>query len=904
MEQNIQLKGIANTPSDHEASDGELGTCLNLVPEDGALKPVYKASDQIGQMYSDCRVRFVHKATHDDEIHKHYICYSDSNGWLYFEDYFATWYPIEIDSSIAINSVTAIGNILCFVGKNTIVYAIWNNIVYKTIDRNIAYKINTIITGYATDNIVTELGDEFWSIFRKTTRSDTQSESNWGIIGTTATGTTRAFAAVDAIANKNLTDNGDDGFKYIVLGVAAVKLFDGNYTSISNIFTLCPERIDNEIIYNADKQGDKSKYVGNKVYTYAAYVGIDINKDLFDLGIVDSVDIYLTQGETFLKLDIPYLAMDMEGSTSLGTRRGKIQLSYLSDDELYQKIESSVFYKSVSYRKDHIGKRISLKRPLGTEESLSLADLRRSRFGGTVAYSYNNRLHVGNLALSDIDLISYFDEHNHFVHTNIVSIRTSTDEVLGDLLDLPIDNGLYTKNSDICEAIIAVETKDNDKRYYHGKMQYPIPPILTIPINGAFRANMYIHHGSLYWKKEISLYQSDNWGCSIFCSNNEKGKPSYSQTHDVREEERTGNKYYKVKEVNNTWQSITEDEWNKQLGNCSNQTSVLKNYPSLIRVSEAENPLVFPAANSVQVGSSQVRALAANTHAISEGQFGTAPLYAFTDEGVWALITSGQGTYEARQPVNRDVVTNPNGIISTDDAVLYPTKRGIMLIQGSTAQCITDTLRGKPFQFTELFNKEFAKKVLKVSDIPEESVTYLDFDEFLENADMAFDYKDNRLILYNNKVSYAYVFSMKSQMWGAMECDYKYNINVYPDAYVVDKDNFIKDIHNDNPTEDTRYIVCTRPLTLGQPEQFKTMLTTIVRGYFRNRPGKCGIVLYGSNDLFNWFPIASSINQYLRGMAGSPYKYFRVAITGSLAVDESISNFTTDFINRWGNKLR
>lgn len=95
------------------------------------------------------------------------------------------------------------------------------------------------------------------------------------------------------------------------------------------------------------------------------------------------------------------------------------------------------------------------------------------------------------------------------------------------------------------------------------------------------------------------------------------------------------------------------------------------------------------------------------------------------------------------------------------------------------------------------------------------------------------------------------------------------------------------------------------PLTLGQENIHKTMFKSIIRGYFRNAAkGKVGMVLYGSNDLFNWFYIHSSVNQLLAGMAGSPYKYFRFAVMGSLSYDESIHSVGTEFVARLQNKLR
>ena len=83
------------------------------------------------------------------------------------------------------------------------------------------------------------------------------------------------------------------------------------------------------------------------------------------------------------------------------------------------------------------------------------------------------------------------------------------------------------------------------------------------------------------------------------------------------------------------------------------------------------------------------------------------------------------------------------------------------------------------------------------------------------------------------------------------------------------------------------------------------MFDCITRGYFSSiQAGKCGAVLFGSNDLVNWYYVGSSVNMYLRNLVGSPYKYFRLALMGSLAPKESISELSTDFQSRLQNKLR
>ena len=348
---------------------------------------------------------------------------------------------------------------------------------------------------------------------------------------------------------------------------------------------------------------------------------------------------------------------------------------------------------------------------------------------------------------------------------------------------------------------------------------------------------------------------------------------------------------------------ITKEEYDAALSKCRDENQITHS-PSLIKVSEAENPLVFPASNSVQVGSSVIKAMAANTRPITEGQFGDAPLYVFTDEGTWMLMLSAEGKYQARQPVNRDVCSNPKGILQIDDAVLFPTERGIMMQTGSTSKLITDVLDGTVFDYTQLYKEEYSKKILAVGDIPEDAIKYVPFRQFMQGADMVYDYYDGRIIVFNPSYRYAYVYSLKSGMWGTMESDIKKRINIYPEAYAINGHNQIVDFYQSQPTDAVRYFLCTRPMAISGAEVYKTMFSCIARGYFRNEIGKCGMALYGSNDLFRWFPISTSVNKYLRGMCGSPYKYFRLALIGSLLPEERLNGLSADFQERWQNKLR
>ncbi|MDD3780847.1 MAG: hypothetical protein PHX26_12455, partial [Proteiniphilum sp.] len=113
---------------------------------------------------------------------------------------------------------------------------------------------------------------------------------------------------------------------------------------------------------------------------------------------------------------------------------------------------------------------------------------------------------------------------------------------------------------------------------------------------------------------------------------------------------------------------------------------------STIFVSVHQNPFVFPASSRITLPVGRVLSVASNTEAISQGQFGQFPLYAFTDDGIWALEINSEGKYLTRQPVSRDVVINPN-IMQMDTALAFVTGKGVSLLSGANLEAISEIIR-------------------------------------------------------------------------------------------------------------------------------------------------------------------------------------------------------------------
>lgn len=910
--QEVIFKGLTNSPSDYDCQDGELATCLNLINEDGALHPIHQpvvAEPNITLPNDSCSIRYVHNVTHENKNHSHYIvnCTNSSPYSWYWTEKGGDGTPHELNlGDFKVNSVTAIGNIICFVGDKNILYAFWNKDSYNIFNKNaFNYTFSVTNTSGVEVDAIAQLGDDFQGCFW-TSSFGSQDYDNLIFEGTKPNGTKTIWNAIDSMINKAMSENGNTYFKYLVFGVVALRLYDGTYSNISNLFVLCPkESLNNSFYYNADKETIKNteyyKFVRASGYIHRHRINVQLDLTGIE-DFVQGVDVFLTKGTDFLYLDKGYDATSTETVNNLKKRKGTITFERLKKSSLYREFDNLTFYHSVYITKEDLGKDIDLLNVQGTEESLSLADMGRTSIGSSCAIAYNNRLHLANIQnyINDIfspNPIYKFELNSSGTSFPVEKINT----ILGNYMDVPLtDEGWYDlekQSSDTAEVIAIID----NKYYYKATVQYPLNPIFIVPFQNAKSVKLYIKHkGKLMDEigfRNINLHQSETFGMSYYIFNAENGIFSFMQKYEL-----SNNGGVLTRRQGDTFTSTSSNFYDEASQKCDSDGAKIEQLASLIKVSEAENPLVFPAKNSVQVGSSIISALAANTRPISEGQFGEAPLYAFTDEGVWVLMLSGEGTYVARQPANREICSNPNGILQIDDAVLYPTNRGIMMQQGRNSICITDQLDGYPFNFMEM---KYAKQIIATNETESGEISYIRFKDYLKSADMIYDYYNNRIIVFNPNQAYAYVYSLKSKMWGTMKNVFNKRVNIYPESYATNKDGKILNVYVEEPFSSTPYFLCSRPLTISDKEVYKTIFTCIARGYFRKETnGKCAMVLYGSNNLFDWYLIKTSVNEYLRGIAGSPYKYFRIALIGNLATNESISGISAEFQERLQNKLR
>lgn len=329
-----------------------------------------------------------------------------------------------------------------------------------------------------------------------------------------------------------------------------------------------------------------------------------------------------------------------------------------------------------------------------------------------------------------------------------------------------------------------------------------------------------------------------------------------------------------------------------------------------IYTSEIGNPFAFPLSGINTVGTGEIIGIAAATKALSQGQFGQFPLYAFASDGIWALQTSGTGTYRAIQPVSRDIAY-PDTITQTDNSVVFASKRGIMQLQGATVQCISDAINSTD-PFSPMVLPHFGEVLGDELSAEGDQFNYAPFPDYLLKSKALYDYANARLIVHNENYKYSYILSLTSGQWGIItHCKIIHGLNSYPKTLAIIEEAGRKLVDFSEYAEQYRkgqgqalipVMFLTRPLKLGGADVYKTIDTIIQRGDVER--GHIKQALYGSRDLVNWVAIASSQNGYLSGFRGSPYTYFRIFAFGEVGLHESIHSAFVQFTPRITNRPR
>ena len=921
MTQEIKLSGLANIPDDYQSPDGQLDASLNLINEDGHLRPLFQPKNTF-TLHRGCIVMYIHKTASflhyiviDTATNKFYWFDGDSpNGRVAIEfsslvDYEAGDVVLHpelgyllflqhhnagnsfgenetttttasctlinfYNSNQTVYNVNSVGNTLLILCEDGIHYFLWKDNSYTHLGTHlpelpISFGLRGSVVNSSEFTVTKDdvaysvrpqnVGDEY--IF-----PDTQSYQIANINNMTD--------AVMAKINKFVADEATNSGKFIFPFFVryAYRLYDGSLVMHSSPILMIPstralqagitdyiheERVEVEVIY-----GVKTKISALVCQLDFSCLNSTSRAAINDWSdIVKSVDIFISA---------PLYSYDQSGKLKGWTYLDAASQGYgiVSLAGSYNKVFPA------TYRSEWI-----LPRPSTEKMKQSIM--------GCAQFYFLKSIEIKELPAVGTRTVVNVEES---LLSSLLSREVMSDDY--ESHDILIPNNAYTFN--------------NRLNIFNIKKEFAIPTEAGafVPYRNSGGTNGYIQL-YFYIKQDGKEYvvessQPFNYLNSVN-SLTDLSPFIYLFYHNANALKVVIKKY-----VNGTTTFLAElplkrhdflngafffDGWNPVADSTETprvSSNLQFSIPNKLYTSEVNNPFFFPVTGINTIGTGTINGIATVTEPLSQGQFGYADIYVFCSDGIWVAQINQQGVISNINPVNKDVCTNPESITQLGSSVLYVTQRGIMQLYGRNVECISDVI-ANDHPFNHLSN------LPKLDSLNTNLPTIAPFSEFLSGCRMLYDYIHQRIIVYNpsGRYDYAYVFSLRSKLWGMMQTDLLSSLNSYPECLAMDQDNNLVSFDNPVTTNPVDGIAITRPIKFGSPDTLKSVYELIQRGVFDR--GNVKTILYGSRDLTNWHLIASSVNQYLRGLRGSPYKYFRIVAITSLDDSQAIDGASVIF---------
>lgn len=902
MQKEIRYSGYSASPSDYESPDGELATAVNVIPEDGMVKPILPPVTLL-TLGTGKKVPFVHHTS----AFTHYIVEDDATDGQH-----SFYYIDKDDGTKELKSITAdgkavfttaddilqlnaIGNVLLIITSSGTHYFLWKAADYCHLGTHLpelrmqfglqydvvqSDQFEVKFDGHLLMYDSSKYGSAFYNKFSDDTTYGSANE-------------TYVSQCVKGQANKFINEKGNKKgrFVYPFFVRYAYRLYDGSHTMPSApILMYCADGCTPLPLVTGehyDGNGNTSRGFYDKWY-------IKITAPVFDLlymaqasdikeikewgDIITGVDVFISK---------PIYTYDQNGTITNNIPYTECNFNFVGKkigESEYKKHTSDDMLAAIAKANDNESAILTMKSltPLPAKST----DAIKAEIEDTSQFYLLKSFKVEDLA------------------TSLTKI-----DVKEDYLQSLVNREVLSDDYDSHDTLVA-------SRSFVYNSRLNLTGITKTPFGGFESCSMGTYMTNpTHTIKDIYVYIKQD-GQDIIVKNTGK----YNSGSDIL--------YFYYPNANAYQAVVTTSVGNKLLYKLSAHPLLngaywfnsfkLPDYTTIapvatespkirlqnkIYTSDVNNPFHFPTLGIYTVGAGNVMGISTAAKALSQGQFGQFPLYAFTDEGVWALeVNTSTGTYSARQPITRDVCINADSITQIDSAVLFATARGIMLLSGSTSICISDILNSRTaFNPLEMANGD---KLVTLSSLDKENVETVPFMTFLQKCGMIYDYPHQRIIVYNPEYKYAYVYSLKDKKWGMTVSSIAESVSFYPEAYAMDNAGNLINYSTDDASSTTiiNGLIFTRPLKLDMPDVLKTVDTIIQRGYFQR--DHVAQVLYGSRDLFHWHAVWSSSDKYLRGFAGTPYKYFVIAIVCSLNVKESLSGCTVQYYPRLTNQPR
>lgn len=915
MEQeNIQYTGITQATPDLNCPDGDLSISHNIINHNGAMRPIILPEAEFA-LKSGETLLYVHTTSN----YKNFIyLVGDSIKAFTVSEEVRKDYSVSysLSSEEELNKIESVGNTLIVFSTLKIEYILWDEKEYKLLGNTIPEvavsfglignpKLYSELIG--KNNEYVELRVSFDSISEDKIYNEFTEENKTKI-------TNQVLPVVNKFIKEISVDKGRFIYPFFVR--YGLRMFDGSLIYHSSPILMIPATNTNPIVTWGRYTGRGSySSAGLDIFAVACDLDYQIASDISALkqwkDIVKSIDIFISEPiytynqngkcESFFdtkNFDVFFIGK-WDGTELIRHQHNKLLEKYyqkwnlidvfrasyhskysdalslpeISKDEVNNKIrECSNFYYLSSLNIESLESSDTRKKIEIGEESLKNIALKErmtddyqthDRLISGYSFVYNGRLNIANIKK---ELFNGYDSAAICTYSNgrvSYSQKIETENSFSEHFEDDVEIGKCDVSNRICKTeisengkVIVVENTCNIKFANFGYY-------LFYPNSKAVK--MEVSHSTSGWIVNNGIHLQEHKGLN--------GCYYFSNFEELSSE--------------TTVSSKTPD-----------RTIQL---PNKLYTSEVGNPFLFPLEGINTIGLGKILGMTSTTRALSQGQFGQFPLLVFATDGIWAMEVSPNGLYSVKQPISRDICSNPKSITQIDGAVIFISDKGAMIIDADQVNTFSAELDGPTFspasviQFDVIAEKEGLTKELN---------SQVSVKDFLMNCQIAYDYPNSRLLFINANKPYAYVYSLQSHSWATVTSSFTHVVTDYPHTYLQGNNRQIVNISSKIDYESAsriKSIMLSRPIKLGD-DMLKTVNQVINRGNFE--VDKINVALFASTDGITYFPIGSAIGPRISGLCGSPYRYFRIAVISNFSAKESLSTTSVYYTPKWRNKPR
>lgn len=491
------------------------------------------------------------------------------------------------------------------------------------------------------------------------------------------------------------------------------------------------------------------------------------------------------------------------------------------------------------------------------QDTLKVEAVSRYSYIPKVQYTYNGRLHIANYTQSQFHgyPLDVYHLNNHSLQTDsslyfkgtLKGLKSFYDETLSaPRKDYPFITGTDTRN------YISTFNKAGDV------LAYTETEIDTD--NGTQKVCRYIsmqrrtlQGGTLDFVETLDalLTFPDNRAKSItvqvLCVNFGKGSIEiYRRKFDLKPHPYLNMAYYMADNLQPSDLVLSEtlslSSYTGGTHQAPKETNASESFPNGLKVSATNNPLYFPVENTYQVGSAEIVAMMSNSIAVGTGQTGSAPLYIFCKDGVYAMFvdSTGETTYTNSRIIARDVCNNQRSVTPIDTGVVFTTDRGLMQIAGEQVAEIGQPMEGDWVKYTTQGSMDFSKiaknayYMKRIAALPDEttsaedSMTQVDFLEYLKGSIINYNHNERELMVSNPAYHYTYILDREGN-WSRRDIRAEQYVNNYPTSYRVEGGELYQ-VDKDSDA-DNGFFAMSHVMKLDSIG-FKELHRLVARGYF------------------------------------------------------------------------